>query len=410
MLLGLAVGVSTNLIFSVTSARANFEGYKSSCITGDGDSDSDSDSVSGGTAGDWTKKGSKAYNNAKIIFDTLTKKVGFGGAGAAGAVAVAIRESGLRPDAKNPSGGVAGLFQWSGWNGNHTNGHRITAGGFIDGHSDSDLTVSNEMKLMRYELDHGWKKVKESAGRATDPEAGAMAWSQDYEGVSLSDGQTKINPTKADARKIYVMFGGDKISPSSALAGASGTALSGDDGATSSKCGQADDSGSANGNIVKVAKALLGYFTYQQLHGTQYIGSVEHPDKNGVTDCSGFVWLVLAKAGYKVPANMAWNTSTMAADARGDHKYLKQVSAENAKAGDIVIVNTGGGTGSSGHTAILLENWKSGPDVTNKTKIINEGGESMGGVNEDTFTRAFLSLVNGDNGPHTTTFARAIKK
>lgn len=50
-------------------------------------------------------------------------------------------------------------------------------------------------------------------------------------------------------------------------------------------------------------------------------------------------WLTLNKAGYKVPANMGWFTGTMASDAKGSHQYLKQISENDAKASDIVIVN-----------------------------------------------------------------------
>ena len=39
----------------------------------------------------------------------------FTSAGASGALAVGQRESGFNPQAINPSGGVAGIFQWSGW-------------------------------------------------------------------------------------------------------------------------------------------------------------------------------------------------------------------------------------------------------------------------------------------------------
>lgn len=158
-----------------------------------------------------------------------------------------------------------------------------------------------------------------------------------------------------------------------------------------------DDAGAADGNILQVAKSLLGYFTYQQSHGVSYIGSVEHPNKNGVTDCSGFVWLVLKKSGYSVPDNMQWFTGSMESDAKGPHKWLKQISEGEASAGDVVIVNAGAGAGNAGHTAILEEKWKG-----DSTKIIEMGGGPEH-VNESTFKSAFYGL----NGRRT--FARPVK-
>ena len=87
--------------------------------------------------------------NAKSIFDHLTKANGFSGAGAAGAVAVAERESGFNAQAINPSGGVAGWFQWSGW-GNTINGNRISSEGSIKSGDMSTLTAVNEFKLLDY--------------------------------------------------------------------------------------------------------------------------------------------------------------------------------------------------------------------------------------------------------------------
>ena len=66
---------------------------------------------------------------------------------------------------------------------------------------------------------------------------------------------------------------------------------------------------------------------------------------------------------------MGWFTGSMASDAKGGHQYLKQISENDAKAGDIVIVNQGAGAGNNGHTAILLGKWQG-----KATKIIEQGG------------------------------------
>ncbi|MDN6167113.1 MAG: peptidoglycan hydrolase, partial [Tetragenococcus koreensis] len=79
--------------------------------------------------------------------------------------------------------------------------------------------------------------------------------------------------------------------------------------------------------------------------------------------------------------------------------YFKQIKPNNAKAGDVVIVNVGGGLGNNGHTAILLEDWH-GKD----TDIVQIGGVDDK-VNKDKFGTSFTSLLSGD-----TTLARPIEK
>ncbi len=75
-------------------------------------------------------------------------------------------------------------------------------------------------------------------------------------------------------------------------------------------------------------------------------------------------------------------------------------SENDAKAGDIVIVNQGAGAGNNGHTAILLGKWQG-----KATKIIEQGGVGDK-VNESTFGTAFYSLLSGSD----VTLARPIKK
>lgn len=201
-------------------------GVNSSC-----DNDDTTDTYSTGqVSGDWTKQGTTAYKNAKQIFDTLTKEKGFSGAGAAGAVANAKRESGFNPKAINTGGGVAGVFQWSGFV-HSLNGNRITQGGFIKQGDTSTLTMENEMKLMLYELNHGYASAASAVGNETDPEKAALLWSEKYEGVALSDAQTKVNDIKADAKAAYKLFNGTSISADKSKLG-----------------GKSSDSGSTNTN------------------------------------------------------------------------------------------------------------------------------------------------------------------
>lgn len=157
-----------------------------------------------------------------------------------------------------------------------------------------------------------------------------------------------------------------------------------------------------NSDIPTVARSMIGYFGYLQDHRESLIGSAQNPDRNGQTDCSGFVWVVLTKAGYRTPADMQWNTSTMESDSKGPQTYLKGVSQNDAKAGDVITINSGVGVGDAGHTAILLENWKG-----NETKCIQHGDSR--GVNETTVSNAFARFFGGYWGPYRTTFGRAQK-
>ena len=113
----------------------------------------------------------------------------------------------------------------------------------------------------------------------------------------------------------------------------------------------------SGGNILSTAKSLIGYFHYSQPMRWNF-GSVENPDRNGYADCSSFVWLALTKAGYRTaPRGTLWYTGSMRDDARGARQYLTEVSPNEAKAGDIIIVNLGAGVGNDGHTAVLAEDW-----------------------------------------------------
>lgn len=139
--------------------------------------------------------------NAQLIFNYLVKTEKFSGKGASGAVAVAERESSFNPLAVNPSGGVAGWFQWSGFS-NTVNGSRITAEGSIVPGDLSTLTPENQFKLLSFELNGSYKNVKELVGKATDSGQAALDWSQYYEGIVLTDTQqTKAEQIKASAAK-----------------------------------------------------------------------------------------------------------------------------------------------------------------------------------------------------------------
>lgn len=165
------------------------------------------------------------------------------------------------------------------------------------------------------------------------------------------------------------------------------------------------DDDNSNTDILKFARKYTGKFVYGLDHSIAAFKDWDNPPDNAVTDCSGFVWFVLHKTGYKVPANMGWFTKSMETDARGPHQWLKEIKPEEAGPGDIVIVNTGSGSGGDGHTAILTEKWQAGKDIhDNSTGIIQQGGVASH-VNEGKFNTSFLSLLSGE-----VTLARPIKQ
>ncbi|KXT60862.1 Immunogenic secreted protein [Streptococcus oralis] len=156
----------------------------------------------------------RAEDVIKILNWQLSKEK-FTLEGSSGSLANAERESDFDPKLTNPSGGVAGYFQWSGWD-NTINGDRWANA------SSRTLDSTVELELMSFELNHGYKKVKDYMQKATDPFESAKYWSEHYEGVSLLDGQTKLEKLEKDSKKWYEVFKGtieDGSSSGNAIAG-----------------------------------------------------------------------------------------------------------------------------------------------------------------------------------------------
>ena len=158
----------------------------------------------------------RAEDVIKILNWQLSKEQ-FTLEGSSGSLAVAERESDFDPTLINPSGGVAGYFQWSGWDGNTINGDRWANA------SSRTLDSTVQLELMSYELKHDKKRVKDYMQKATVPFESAKYWSEHYEGVSLSDGQTKLEKLEKDSKKWYEVFKGtiesDGSSSGNAIAG-----------------------------------------------------------------------------------------------------------------------------------------------------------------------------------------------
>lgn len=301
-------------------------------------------------------------------------------------------------------GGGWGLAQWT---------PKSTGENIANAHHWDFNTAEGQCQVVNYQVNNGdWishgtvdgdgKSFNDFKNCKDINEATAM-FENDFERPSHSACIASRAQRQQDAKQWLAAFakGNDKTTPQVADMAAANA-----DGASPSDSGNCDLGSSGNagagGDILSTAKGWMGWFHYGEVHPSPTLGNdLKNPNKNGITDCSGFVWLVLNKCGYKVPPNMGWFTGSMAADAKGPHKWLKQVPANQAKAGDIVIVNDGGGAGGNGHTAFLMQDWHG-----NSTQIINEGGcGGSGGVNTSSFQDAFMSLLAGGD----ITFAEPIK-
>ncbi len=130
---------------------------------------------SGFGGGDWTKKGSQGYKNAKAIFDYWTKKRGFSGAAAAGVVGNAGNESHFDPFVVQI--GSESYLQ---------HGARVKNAALING-----PTGTNGYGL--FQISPGSKLAKWSGYSVTDDEAEASTIQMDYfwnayGGASISNG------------------------------------------------------------------------------------------------------------------------------------------------------------------------------------------------------------------------------
>ncbi|MBP2058770.1 cell wall-associated NlpC family hydrolase [Lactobacillus colini] len=135
--------------------------------------------------------------------------------------------------------------------------------------------------------------------------------------------------------------------------------------------------------LVRSAAKLVGYFHYGSHAG---FGNWKKPSKKGTTDCSGFVWLAMKRAGYPV-GSYPFTTADMERDAKGAHRYLKKISPSKARPGDVIIANVGNGLYNNGHTAVI-----DGTYNEYDTQIIQMGGDDHTGPAH----RSFIGRSFGD--------------
>ena len=398
---------------STVKASMLDQGYTATCVSDNNSANSvqsGSNPTTSGATGAWTQKGSQAYNTAESIFKYWTSKHGFSGAASAGIVGnvAGAEDPSMKLDQKELGGGSGGgLYQFTPYTKYLQNSK-----------SDKSWSVENQGDVV-WDLELGNNAIAayglhlntSQFGQLDDPKKAAEAWERGYERPGSIE--ATLAQRQSAAQKAYEMFGGSNIKANSALLTGASTAMgtSNDGGASKSNSGQDASECNQDGtpsdskacdDIVKNARDLMGWFHYSQGNRTNFMSGGKKPDdlkskgdlnKDGNADCSSFVWLVLKESGYNVPANVGWYTKTMADDAKGAHKWFKQIDPKDAKPGDVIIVNEGSGSGDNGHTAIISENWH-GYD----TKCINEGGDDQtifhnDGVCEDTIQRNFGTMV-----------------
>lgn len=297
-----------------------------------GNSNCSDDAYSGsasakGSSGAWTQKGTKAYNTAKTVFHRLIKDLGISGAAAAGVLGNIRQESGpeLSTAINNGSGdGGHGLMQW-------TFGRRDALTAFARKQHLKEDTLELQIRMIENDMKnnalwlsgkYGQQSLKQF-GRLTDPKEAALRFY--ISGMETGAG-AKEDPDGsgknrvAFAQQAYRMFGGSKYKAKSILGhGSKGASDSSSDQSGDNTCDDDDDSIGTGGALLTQAKKLIGYFNYGA-HGVAGYGSWKHPNKNGRTDCSGFVWLAMKRAGYNV-GNDAFTTLPMELDAKGPHKF-----------------------------------------------------------------------------------------
>ncbi|WP_105957322.1 phage tail tip lysozyme [Apilactobacillus quenuiae] len=314
--------------------------------------------------------------NAKNIYKHWKKQYGATPQATAGILGALQLESNLNPKAINSNSGAIGLAQWLA-------DRKIKLGRLAQQENKDITNLGLQLQYLDQEL-KGAYHSNQAIFKYTSVHAATKAWIMNFEGLSKNPEQWYLNKRNSYADHWYAIIGTNDPFAGNEMNDASQTIKQLD-------CANTNYEYSSRA-IVRMAKSMKGYFYYKQSHPSNDLGNnLKKPNKNGGTDCSGFVWLVLNSAGYKVPVRMNWFTGTMEQDAKRQQRWLRVINKHDAKAGDVVIVNQGTGISNDGHTALLLSKWK-GKD----TKIIEEGGIDDR-VNESTFGEAFLDLLDAGN-------------
>ena len=425
--------LADDISFNYSYSSKNCDVFKDADTDGGSDS-SDSKPGAPVSGSSFAQKVAGNEKHVREVLDYLKKMGGFSGEDIAVIMAHAARESAFDPTIENPSGNVAGIFQM-GIGG--VNGARALRNPKIKAGDKSTYTVQNWMDLFKMEImsdkatviwggsatfyqgdHHGWPGFA-NAKNLTDK---LQSFNEGYEGVDfLNDPQSKSKDVEQWTKDILNDFPElksikadySKFPKPGQGTGANTGTDSGEEDKSLKSTDDCDDweweEGESNSDIVNEAMKWENHFIYGQVRDLGQFKDWLNPPKGVPTDCSGFVWFVLNKLGYDMPPNMQMATPLMESDAKGEHKYFEEVPMKDAKAGDIIVVNVGGGSGNDGHTGILQEDWDGASSVaSSKTKIIDMHGPigAQGPSKDHIVSEAMGSLLTGGER---VTFMRAKK-
>ena len=220
---GIGAG-SSLLIFMMIIIMIIFNvNLNSSCD--DSESAANNPTSATGASGSWEKKGSKAYNTAKEVFDFWVKK-GMSGAGAAGIVGNigGAENTGFVLDQKEIGGGSGGgLYQFTPYT-KYLN----------DPKSDKSWSAQNQSEVV-ISLEPGTVKSYLSRTKTSSPGDAATNWMNMYERPSEKAKESTNGARRLAAEKFYEMFGGASITANESILG--GTV----DGANAGEQAQSDE-------------------------------------------------------------------------------------------------------------------------------------------------------------------------
>lgn len=244
-------------------------------------------------------------SNAKNIYAHWKQKYGATPQAAAGILGVLQLESRLDPNSVNSNSGATGLAQWLG-------GRKDKLEDLAHKENKPATNLGVQLDYLDQELNSSYYASNKQIFKYTDVHKATKAWLMDYEGMSKNPEQWYLSQRYGYADHWYSVLGTSDPVAGNTLDNASSGDLN--------ELGCDSDPSYSGGSIVKNAESMKGDFYYVQNHPSPDLGSdLKNPSKTGGTDCSGFVWLALNKAGYKVPANMGWFTGTMASDAKSSY-------------------------------------------------------------------------------------------
>lgn len=170
--------------------------------------DPESSAVLSGAGGEWTQKGTKAYNTAKEVFDSWVK-VGMSGAQAASIVGNVggAEDTGFVLDQREAGGSGGGLYQFTPY-----------TKYLSDSKSDKSWSVINQRDVVMH-LEPGTIKAFFNSTKSATPEDAAIKWMDMYERPAAWAKAQTAGKRQAAARKAYELFGGASISGKDSLLG-----------------------------------------------------------------------------------------------------------------------------------------------------------------------------------------------